>query len=164
MAMSRVQFQKGDCLSPNSYSVLARRSSALRHWKRYPVFCSEKWFAQDVSVQPLLSLDFPDCRNTLQGTCLPLTTWFLALYMISQAKTGLSALALKRQLGVSSPTAWRIQHKLMQFMLEREVLYTLQGAVQTDDAYLGGENPGPSAGSAQRNHRANYVLFSVFYF
>jgi hypothetical protein len=35
-----------------------------------------------------------------QGTNLPLTTRFLAIYFISQAKTGLSALALKRHLGV----------------------------------------------------------------
>ncbi len=41
-----------------------------------------------------------------QATKLPLTIWFLAIYLISQAKTGLSALALKRQLGVSYPTAW----------------------------------------------------------
>ena len=36
-----------------------------------------------------------------QGTKLALTVWFLAIYLISQAKTGLSALALKRHLGVS---------------------------------------------------------------
>ena len=34
-----------------------------------------------------------------QGTKLGLTVWFLAIHLISQAKTGLSALALKRQLG-----------------------------------------------------------------
>ncbi len=38
-----------------------------------------------------------------QGTRLQLTTWFLAIYLVSQAKTGLSALALKRKLGVSYP-------------------------------------------------------------
>jgi len=31
------------------------------------------------------------------STKLPLTTWFLAIYLFGQAKTGLSALALKRQ-------------------------------------------------------------------
>jgi len=36
-----------------------------------------------------------------EGTKLALTVWFLAIYLISQAKTGLSALALKRDLGVS---------------------------------------------------------------
>ena len=38
-----------------------------------------------------------------EGTKLGLTVWFLAIYLISQAKTGLSALALKRDLGVSYP-------------------------------------------------------------
>lgn len=51
---------------------------------------------------------------------MALTLWFLAIYVISQAKTGLSALALKRQLGVSYPTAWLIQHQLMQAMVERD--------------------------------------------
>ena len=76
----------------------------------------------------------------MQSTHLTLTVWFLAIYLISQAKTGLSALALKRQLGVSYPTAWLLQQKLMQAMAERDALYTLQGAVQVDDAYLGGDD------------------------
>jgi hypothetical protein len=46
---------------------------------------------------------------------------------ISQAKTGLSALALKRLLGVSYPTAWLIHHKLRQAMVEREERYLLGG-------------------------------------
>lgn len=74
-----------------------------------------------------------------QGTKLALTTWFLAIYLISQAKTGLSALALKRHLGVSYPTAWLMQHKLMQAMSDRENRYVLEGTVHVDDAYLGGE-------------------------
>ena len=69
-----------------------------------------------------------------QSTHLALNIWFLAIYLISQAKTGLSALDLKRQLGVSYPTAW-----LMQTMVERDAKYTLCGNVQADDAYLGGK-------------------------
>jgi hypothetical protein len=65
----------------------------------------------------------------------------LAIYLVSQAKTGLSALDLKRQLGVSYPTAW-----LMQAMVERDAQYTLSGDVQVDDAYLGGELVGGKAG------------------
>ncbi len=85
-----------------------------------------------------------------QGTRLPLTLWFLAIYLISQAKTGMSALALSRQLGVSYPTAWRVHHKLMQSMLEREALYTLQGSAQADDAYLGGERSGGKRDAAPK--------------
>ena len=55
-----------------------------------------------------------------QSTHLALSIWFLAIYLISQAKTGLSALDLKRQLGVSYPTARLIQQKLMQAVIERD--------------------------------------------
>jgi hypothetical protein len=75
----------------------------------------------------------------------------LAIYLISQAKTGMSALALKRYLGVSYPTAWLIQHKLMEAMSERETKYTLSGQVQIDDAYFGGELSGGKAGRGSEN-------------
>jgi len=65
--------------------------------------------------------------TVFEGTKLRLTVWFLAMYLISQAKTGLSALALKRDLGVSYPTAWLIHHKLMQAMVEREAGDVLRG-------------------------------------
>jgi len=84
--------------------------------------------------------------TVFQSTHLALTVWFLAIYLISQAKTGLSTLALKRHLGVSYPTAWLIQHKLMQAMTERDAQYTLCGEVLVDDAYLGGERVGGKAG------------------
>jgi hypothetical protein len=89
--------------------------------------------------------------TVFQGSNLPLTTWFLAIYLISQAKTGLSALALKRHLGVSYPTAWLIHHKLMQAMTERDDHYRLSGSVQLDDAYLGGERSGGKAGRGSEN-------------
>jgi hypothetical protein len=77
--------------------------------------------------------------------------WFLGIYLISQAKTGLSALALKRHLGVSYPTAWLIHHKLMRAMEQREERYVLDGQVQVDDAYLGGERTGGKAGRGSEN-------------
>ncbi|HSQ07184.1 MAG TPA: IS1595 family transposase [Chromatiaceae bacterium] len=86
-----------------------------------------------------------------QGTKLALTVWFLAIYLISQAKTGLSALALKRYLGVSYPTAWLVHHKRMQAMVEREAGYVLSGKVAVDDAYLGGELSGGTAGRGSEN-------------
>jgi transposase-like protein len=45
-------------------------------------------------------------------TKLPLRTWFLAIYLLTQHKNGMSALALHRQLGVSYNTAWLLKHKV----------------------------------------------------
>lgn len=89
--------------------------------------------------------------TVVQSTHLALTVWFLAIYWISQAKTGLSALALKRHLGISDSTAGLIQHKLMQTMSERDAQYTLGGEVRVDDAYLGGERVGGKAGWGSEN-------------
>jgi len=77
---------------------------------------------------------------------LPLRTWFLAIYLLTQHKNGISALALRRQLGVSYNTAWLLKHKLMQAMVERDSDHALSGIVQMDDAYWGGERHGGSVG------------------
>ena len=90
--------------------------------------------------------------GTLFGsTKLPLTTWFLAIYLISQAKTGLSALELERHIGVSYPTAWLMHHKLRTAMNAREAQQRLSGKVQVGDAYLGGEQAGGKPGHGSEN-------------
>ena len=81
-----------------------------------------------------------------QATKLPLATWFLAMYLLSQSKNGISALELGRQLGVNGNTAWLLKHKLMQALRERDRACRLGGTVQFDDAWLGGENPGGKRG------------------
>src|SRR5690554_4131780 len=68
-------------------------------------------------------------RTIFDKTKLPLTTWFLAIYLLTQSKTGLSAMALSRQLGVSYNTAWLVKQKLMQTMRERDDSRPLTGPV-----------------------------------
>ena len=52
---------------------------------------------------------------------------------------------LHRQLGISYNAAWRMRHKLMQVMMERDREHPLGGFVQLDDAYLGGGKRGRGA-------------------
>lgn len=85
-------------------------------------------------------------RTIFEKTKLPLTIWFLALFLLTQSKTGLSALALSRHLGVSYNTAWLVKQKLMQAMRERDDSKPLTGQVQVDDAYWGGESRGGKRG------------------
>jgi hypothetical protein len=75
-------------------------------------------------------------RNPIQfQSGLPLTTWFLAIYLLTQRKNGLSALQLSRELGVSYNTAWKLKHKLLQVMHERNQGETLAGRIEIDDAH-----------------------------
>ena len=86
-----------------------------------------------------------------ESTKLPLTKWFLAIHLLTQAKTGGSALALMRQIGVSYNTAWSIKQKLMQVMKERDDSKPLVGIVQLDDVYWGGELRGGKRGRGSEN-------------
>jgi transposase-like protein len=85
------------------------------------------------------------------STKLPLVTWFQALYFLTQTKNNVSALELTRLLGVCYRTAWRIKHKLMQVMHEREATTILGGRVEVDDAYLGGQRSGGKVGRGSEN-------------
>ena len=101
------------------------------------------------------------CRHQASATAgtifhrtrLPLTTWFRAMYHLTQSKNGISALELMRRLGTTYNTAWKLKHKLMQVMKEREAgKAPLTERVEIDDAYLGGERarkPGKSGRGAE---------------
>ena len=55
-------------------------------------------------------------RHLFDSPKLPLITWFLASYLITQAKEGMSALNLRRFLRVSVNTAFKMEHKLQHVM------------------------------------------------
>ena len=83
-------------------------------------------------------------------TKLPLTTWFLAIYHLTQSKGGMSSVELARRLGTRQPTAWLMKHKLMAAMAARDAgKPKLEGRVEVDDAYLGGRVRAASAGGAR---------------
>jgi transposase-like protein len=82
---------------------------------------------------------------------LPLTKWYLAIYLMTQSKTNIAALALMRQLGISWKAAWLLKHKLMEAMRQREADQPLEGDIRVDDAYLGGELAGGKAGRGSQN-------------
>jgi len=86
-----------------------------------------------------------------ESSKLALPKWFVAMHVITQAKNNVSALELKRHLGVSYPTAWMMKHKIMEIMLQREAGRQLTGRIEIDDAYLGGEHHGGKPGRGSPN-------------
>src|SRR5215210_3738831 len=81
--------------------------------------------------------------TVFQDTKLPLTTWFAAIYHLTQGKGGISSIELGRRLGLKRQTAWLMRHKLMRAMASREAAEPrLSGRVEIDDTYPGGERSG----------------------
>ena len=76
------------------------------------------------------------------------------MFFLTQQKNATAALEFKRHLGVSYLTAWRVKHKLLQVMKERDDGQRLCGVIQVNDADFGGERhddtPGRGSPSTSR--------------
>jgi predicted RNA-binding Zn-ribbon protein involved in translation (DUF1610 family) len=76
------------------------------------------------------------------GTRTPLRQWFAAIWQLVYAKQGMSAMQLKRVMGLGSyETAWAHLHKLRRAMV-RPGRDLLGGLVEVDEGYVGGREVG----------------------
>jgi transposase-like protein len=164
MAMNRIQFQSGLSLPKfmELYGTEEKCEAALEK-ARWPAGfrcprCEGREYGL-IGGRRHKRYQCRSCRHQatltagsiMEATKLPLSTWFLAFYLVGQSKTGISSLALMLHLGVNYRTAWLVHSKNMQAMSEREEGYVLRGKVQVDDAYLGVEQCGGKAGRGSEN-------------
>jgi transposase-like protein len=164
MKMNRIQFQKGLSFDEflKSYGGEENCHVALER-ARWPhgficpeCGCKEYYLVWHKRVRTYQCTGCR-CQTTItsgtifHATKLPLTKWFQAMYLMTQSKNSVSALELMRILGVCYRTAWRLKHKLIQVMCERESNRTLSGRIEADDAYLGGENTEGKRGRGSEN-------------
>lgn len=164
MTMNRIQFQPGLSMHEffDLYGTEAKCQEALQaaRWPGGFVCPDCGGAARTRFVRD--GLPYWQCRacdrqcslirgTMLEATKLPLRTWFVAMQLLTQAKNNVSALELRRQLGVSYGSAWLIKHKIMEAMRLREDSRELTGRVEIDDAYLGGEHPGGKRGRGSEN-------------
>ncbi len=164
MAQNRVQYQRGLPMLEffDRYGSQQQCEDLVRSWRWPEGFacprCQGTWHSE-FRRQGRLYFQCSACRyqcSLVSGTVfesskVPLLSWFLAMHLITQAKNNVSALELKRHLGVSYPTAWLLKHKIMQVMTMREADRQLTGRVEIDDSYLGGEVQGGKAGRGSPN-------------
>jgi transposase-like protein len=87
----------------------------------------------------------PTSGTIFHDTHLPLIVWFQAITIILNAKKGVSALQLQRDLGIGGyKTAWYLNHRIREVMSEGAIPL-LGGTVEIDETYIGGKqrgNPG----------------------
>ena len=85
---------------------------------------------------------------------LALQKWFLATLLLCEAKKGMSAMQIKRTLGVSYKTAWYLCHRIRFAMTE--VHKMLDGTIEVDETYVGGKKKGIGTGN-YRDHKETVI-------
>ena len=80
-----------------------------------------------------------------------LARWFLAIYLVTASKGGISAMELQRQMGFGSyGTAWAWLHKIRRAMVVPD-RKPLSERVEADETLVGGARPGkPGRGASAR--------------
>jgi transposase-like protein len=108
---------------------------------------------QGTRISSILKRDQYDCDSCryqfsvtagtiFHDTHLPLTKWFLAVYLICQSRKGMSANQLKRMLRINYRTAWYLCHRIRHAMAENQPTPRLDGTVEVDETYVGGKKIG----------------------
>ena len=75
----------------------------------------------------------------LHSTNLDLKQWLFAFSLIEDAKKGMSALQLKRNLHISYPTALNMYRKIRELMMIENSEVELDDVVEMDETYVGGK-------------------------
>lgn len=74
-----------------------------------------------------------------EGSPIKLDKWFAAMWMLTNAKNGISSYEIHRAIGVTQKTAWFMMHRIRVAMQTGSfVKDKLKGLVEVDESYIGG--------------------------
>lgn len=73
-----------------------------------------------------------------ENSKLPLIKWFVAMYLISSHKKGVSSHQLSRDINVTQTTAWHMLQKI-RLLYPQTDADTFEGTVECDEVYIGGK-------------------------
>lgn len=74
-----------------------------------------------------------------ENTKIQLSKWFIAMYLVTSHKKGLSSMQLSKDIDVSQKTAWFMLHRI-RLMLSGGHIELLEGIVEADETFIGGQN------------------------
>lgn len=92
----------------------------------------------------------PTSGTLFADSHLPLITWFHAIGLMLNAKKGISAKQLQRDLGIGGyKTAWYLNHRIHEAMKDMSP-EPLGGTVEIDETYVGGRTRGKGQKAARK--------------
>lgn len=117
----QIRFRKGDYCPHCGYTTIYR----FEDGKRYRCAACKK--------------DFTIKTGTVFGESkIPLRKWFIAIYLLTTCRKGISSVQLSKQVGVTQKTAWFMDHRIRKAM--KQGRGQLFGIIEADETYVGGKD------------------------
>lgn len=113
--------------------------------------CGEIGKFHKLSKMPAYTCQCGDHIHPMVGTPFynshtPLQKWFYAMYLFTTTRHGVPAKELQRQLSVNYKTAWRMGHKIREYLGFIDGDAPLSGHIEADETMIGGKRSGGKRG------------------
>ena len=106
------------CGTPNPHFIATRRI-----WR-----CSQQHPRRQFSVK---------VGTVMEDSPISLDKWMVAIWLLANAKNGISSYELHRAIGVTQKTAWFLLHRI-RLAMQADDGGKLDGGVEVDETYIGG--------------------------
>src|SRR5262245_13721830 len=73
-----------------------------------------------------------------QDSPINLSKWFVAIWLISSAKNGISSYELAKAIGITQKSAWFVLHRIRLAMRAESFERKFDGIVEADETFVGG--------------------------
>lgn len=83
---------------------------------------------------------------------LPLQKWFLAIWLLTSHKKGVSSIQIAKHLGITQKSAWHMLHRIRYAVNSGTFDKPMEGTVEIDETYVGGRHVG------NRGHNDNKAM------
>ena len=94
--------------------------------------------------------------NTIfDSSKIPLQKWFLALYVFSSHKKGISSHQLAKDISVTQKSAWFLLHRLRYAFDHPNFKAELSNTVEIDETFMGGEAKNKHSNKKNKNEQGN---------
>jgi transposase-like protein len=123
-AAIQLRWQGGPVTCPTCGSTQVHFIATRRIWR-----CSEMHAQRQFSVK---------VGTIMEDSPIPLDKWMIAIWLLANAKNGISSYELGRAIGVTQKTAWFLFHRIRLAM--QSGTFTKMGEhVEADETYIGGK-------------------------
>lgn len=90
-------------------------------------------------------------KTMFEGSHIPLRKWFIAIYIFSSHKKGISSHQLARDLGITQKSAWFVLGRLRHSFDQKAPIKQFTGITEADETFIGGKNRNRHADKKVKN-------------